>query len=70
MKYKGRGDPKYYGIQARDPLKVSPEQVHGLLALSVTRLDNRKDHHAHLIGGRTPIAVSTHHAKIGPVTTH
>jgi hypothetical protein len=58
--YKGRGDPKYYGIKARDPLKVPPEQVHGLLAVSATRIDLKKASYRTLVGGRTPIAVIGH----------
>jgi hypothetical protein len=62
--YKGRGDPKYYDIKARDPLKVPPEEVHGLLAVSVTRIDYRKRHYAVLIGHRTPIAVIGHSIRV------
>ena len=58
--YKGRGDPEYYGIQARDPLKVPSDQVHGLLAVSATRIDFRKAHYRTMVGGRTPIAVIGH----------
>jgi hypothetical protein len=58
--YKGRGDPKYYGIEARDPLKVPPEKVHGLLAVSATRIDFRKARYRALVGGRTPIAIIGH----------
>ena len=58
--YKGRGDPKYYGIKTRDPLKVSPQQVHGLLAVSATRIDLKKASYRTLVGGRTPIAVIGH----------
>jgi hypothetical protein len=32
--YKGSGVPSYYGINADDPLRVRPDQVHGLLAVS------------------------------------
>ncbi|MFJ9539621.1 ArnT family glycosyltransferase [Streptomyces sp. NPDC101225] len=32
--YKGSGVPSYYGIAARDPRKVAPRQVHGLLVVS------------------------------------
>jgi len=62
--YKGRGDPEYYGIRARDALKVPPEQVHGLLAVSVTRIDNRNPRYAVLIGDRTPIAVIGHSIRV------
>jgi hypothetical protein len=57
--YKGRGDPRYYGIRPRDPLTVPPEKVHGLLAVSVTKINKGQDYAA-LIGGRTPIAVIGH----------
>jgi hypothetical protein len=62
--YKGRGDPEYYGIRARNALKVPPEQVHGLLAVSVTRIDERDTRYAVLIGGRTPIAVIGHSIRV------
>ena len=62
--YKGRGDPEYYGIRARNALKVPPEQVHGLLAVSVTRIDYRKESYAVLIGDRTPIAVIGHSIRV------
>jgi hypothetical protein len=58
--YKGGGDPKYYGIKARDPLKVPPENVHGLLAVSVTRIDLRKAYYRTLVGDRTPTAIIGH----------
>ncbi|WP_425584832.1 phospholipid carrier-dependent glycosyltransferase [Streptomyces vastus] len=32
--YKGSGVPSYYGIDARDPFKVKPEEVRGLLVVS------------------------------------
>jgi hypothetical protein len=38
LNYKGRGDPRYYGITAKNPLKVPADQVHGLLAVSTIRL--------------------------------
>jgi hypothetical protein len=58
--YKGGGDPTSYGINARDPLKVPPENVHGLLAVSVTRIDLTKAYYRTLLGDRTPIAIIGH----------
>jgi hypothetical protein len=37
LNYKGRGDPKYYGIIAKDPSQVPLDQVHGLVAVSANR---------------------------------
>jgi len=37
--FKGGGDPAYYGIHARDPLKMPEDQVHGLLVVSNTEMD-------------------------------
>ncbi len=51
-----RGDPEHYGIRARDPLKVAPEEVHGLLAITVTWFNSDEDHYADLIRGQPPIA--------------
>ncbi|MFI9648200.1 phospholipid carrier-dependent glycosyltransferase [Streptomyces sp. NPDC052040] len=36
--YKGSGVPSWYGIHGRDPLKVAPERVHGLLVVSDTSI--------------------------------
>ncbi|HEU5107023.1 MAG TPA: phospholipid carrier-dependent glycosyltransferase [Micromonosporaceae bacterium] len=36
--YKGSGVPAYYGIDAHDPLRASPEDVHGLLVVSDSRI--------------------------------
>ena len=36
--HRSRAAAGYYGIAARDPLKVPPSQVTGLLAVSLTRL--------------------------------
>jgi hypothetical protein len=38
LDYKGRGSPAYYGINAMDASKVPANQVHGLIAVSSTRL--------------------------------
>jgi hypothetical protein len=53
--YKGSGVPSYYGIDAADPLRVPPDQVHGLLVVSDTSIATAGDHLAALIGGSTPI---------------
>jgi hypothetical protein len=37
--YKGRGDPAYYGIRAKNPLKVPASEVHGLIVVSTTCLN-------------------------------
>lgn len=58
--YKGRGNPTYYGLKVADPLKMKPEEVHGLLAVSAMKLSGSRDGYAPLIGGRTPIAVIGH----------
>lgn len=62
--YKGRGDPSYYGVHAEDPTKVPPDQVHGLLAVSVMRLSGSPDGFAGLIGGRTPITTIGHTIRV------
>ncbi|OJF11171.1 hypothetical protein [Couchioplanes caeruleus] len=36
--YEGRGEPTYYGINARHPLTVPADQVHGLIVVSTTCL--------------------------------
>ncbi|MEJ3748417.1 glycosyltransferase family 39 protein [Actinomycetes bacterium KLBMP 9797] len=36
--YKGSGVPSYYGIDAEDPLKAPPAEVHGLLVVSNSAL--------------------------------
>ena len=44
--YKGRGDPKYYGIRARNPLKVPPEQREDVLRRSLDGVpEAEKDRH-------------------------
>jgi hypothetical protein len=37
--YKGSGLPKAYGIRSSNPLRVSPQQVSGLLVVSDSRID-------------------------------
>ncbi|MEV6873262.1 phospholipid carrier-dependent glycosyltransferase [Amycolatopsis sp. NPDC051128] len=53
--YKGSGLPSFYGIDAADPLTVSPEQVRGLLVVSDSAIAKADDRLAALIGGGTPI---------------
>ncbi|WP_436527217.1 phospholipid carrier-dependent glycosyltransferase [Actinoplanes sp. HUAS TT8] len=36
--YKGSGVPAYYGIRSSDPYTVAPEQVHGILVVSDSRV--------------------------------
>ncbi|MFE0331154.1 phospholipid carrier-dependent glycosyltransferase [Streptomyces sp. NPDC058960] len=36
--YKGSGVPSWYGVHGRDPLKVPPNRVHGLLVVSDTSI--------------------------------
>jgi hypothetical protein len=62
--YKGRGDPAYYGIYATDATTVPPDQVHGVLAVSVMRLSMSPTRHEELIGGRTPVAIIGHTIQI------
>jgi hypothetical protein len=53
--FKGGGDPAYYGIDARDPLKVPEDQVHGLLVVSNTEMDRADAHLTDLIHSSTRI---------------
>jgi 4-amino-4-deoxy-L-arabinose transferase-like glycosyltransferase len=53
--YKGSGVPSYYGIEAADPRKAPPSEVHGLLVVSdswVAKADGRL---AALLDGSRPI---------------
>jgi hypothetical protein len=58
--YKGGGDPAYYGIDARDPLSVPAEQVHGVLALSDDAIDTANAQLKALIATSTPVAEVGH----------
>jgi Dolichyl-phosphate-mannose-protein mannosyltransferase len=62
--YKGRGDARYYGIDAKDGTKVPRDQVHGLLAISVQRITGASDGYRDLIGGRTPMTTIGHTIRI------
>jgi hypothetical protein len=55
LDYKGRGDPSYYGIEWKDPLEVPAREVHGLLAVSASRVPTAKGQLKILIGSSTPI---------------
>lgn len=53
--YKGSGVPAYYGIDGRNPLRVPPDQVHGLLVVSDTAIDLADPPLRSLIATATPI---------------
>lgn len=53
--YKGSGVPSYYGINAADPLRVPPDQVHGLLIVSDSAAAKADNHLTLLIATSTPI---------------
>ncbi len=53
--YKGSGVPAYYGIDGRNPLRVPPDQVRGLLVVSDTDIDLADPPLRQLIDTATPI---------------
>ncbi|MGP3923356.1 ArnT family glycosyltransferase [Streptomyces sp. 8N616] len=53
--YKGSGVPSSYGIDASDPRKVSPNEVHGLLVVSDSSIAKATGRLAALIEGAEPI---------------
>lgn len=53
--YKGSGVPSYYGIDADDPLRVPPEEVHGILAVSDSAAAKAAGRLAELIGSSRPV---------------
>jgi hypothetical protein len=55
LAYKGSGVPAAYGIAARDPLTVPPEQVRGLLVVSDSLAARPDGRLAALIASSTPI---------------
>jgi len=55
LAYKGSGVPAAYGISARDPLTVPPEQVRGLLVVSDSLSARADERLAGLIASSTPI---------------
>ncbi|MHA5047786.1 ArnT family glycosyltransferase [Streptomyces sp. SD15] len=53
--YKGSGVPSYYGIEAADPRKAPPSEVHGLLVVSDTSAAKADGRLAALLEGSTPV---------------
>ncbi|MEU9290180.1 phospholipid carrier-dependent glycosyltransferase [Streptomyces sp. NPDC048275] len=53
--YKGSGVPSYYGIEAADPRKAPPSEVHGLLVVSDTSVAKADGRLAALLEGSTPV---------------
>lgn len=53
--YQGGGRPSHYGIDYRSPLNVPPDQVHGLLVVSDTRISLADARLTTLLDGATPI---------------
>ncbi|MEU6095220.1 phospholipid carrier-dependent glycosyltransferase [Streptomyces sp. NPDC047079] len=53
--YKGSGVPSWYGIHGRDPLKVPPGRVHGLLVVSDTSIAKAQGRLKRLIRGSRAI---------------
>jgi hypothetical protein len=53
--YKGSGVPSYYGIDASDPLKVPPSEVHGLLVVSDSSVAKAEGPLKTLIAGSKPV---------------
>ncbi|GLY99408.1 glycosyltransferase family 39 protein [Actinoplanes sp. NBRC 103695] len=60
LAYRGSGDPAYYGITARDPLKVPASEVHGLLAVSSRSIPGARQPLRDLIATSTPIGEVGH----------
>jgi len=53
--YKGAGVPSYYGIEAADPRKAPPGEVHGLLVVSDSSVAKADGRLAALLATSTPI---------------
>lgn len=53
--YKGSGVPSSYGIEAADPRKAPPSEVHGLLAVSDSAVAKADGRLASLLDGATPV---------------
>lgn len=53
--YKGSGVPSAYGIEAADPRKAPPGEVHGLLVVSDSALAKADGRLAALLDGSTPV---------------
>jgi hypothetical protein len=55
LSYEGGGSPSYYGINARNATSVPPDQVHGLLVVSDTRVAIAAGRLKQLLATATPI---------------
>jgi hypothetical protein len=55
LAYQGSGVPSYYGINAADPLRVPPNEVHGLLVVSDSLIAKADAHLRSLLDSSTPI---------------
>ncbi|MDQ0585031.1 phospholipid carrier-dependent glycosyltransferase [Streptomyces rishiriensis] len=53
--YKGSGVPAYYGIHARDPRRVPPDEVHGLLVVSDSAVAEARDGLGVLLRSSRPV---------------
>lgn len=53
--YKGSGVPSAYGIDAADPLALTPDEVHGLLAVSDSAAAKADDRLRALLSGSVPV---------------
>ncbi|MGW0679238.1 glycosyltransferase family 39 protein [Streptomyces sp. NPDC002767] len=53
--YKGSGVPSAYGIEAADPRKAPPGEVHGLIAVSDSSVAKADGRLAALLDGSTPV---------------
>ncbi|MFD7388276.1 ArnT family glycosyltransferase [Streptomyces sp. NPDC059852] len=58
--YKGSGVPSYYGIRARDPREVPPDEVRGLLVVSDSAAAKATGRLARLIAGSRPVDTIGH----------
>ncbi|MFJ5064175.1 phospholipid carrier-dependent glycosyltransferase [Streptomyces nigra] len=58
--YKGSGVPSYYGIRARDPRQVPPDEVRGLLVVSDSAAAKATGRLARLIAGSRPVDTVGH----------
>ncbi|MFJ6927023.1 phospholipid carrier-dependent glycosyltransferase [Streptomyces nigra] len=58
--YKGSGVPSYYGIRARDPRQVPPDEVRGLLVVSDSAAAKATGRLARLIAGSRPVDTIGH----------
>ncbi|WP_406256311.1 phospholipid carrier-dependent glycosyltransferase [Streptomyces nigra] len=58
--YKGSGVPSYYGIRARDPRQVPPDEVRGLLVVSDSAAAKATGRLARLLAGSRPVDTIGH----------